>query len=161
MVHVEVTKQMTCMGISYCTNKKFFVKIYIHVFGLVSSNKLVAVLLDKERWGHQDLKGVREYPEHMGHLEFLVPRGQWGRWVCVEAPACLGLKGNREPRAHQQEGPPTFAGGGQSAPVTRELSWSTLEELEGLAGITKEELLTTSACQMIQITSSTKVEFKA
>ena len=119
------------------------------------------MLLVKERWGHQDLRGVREYPEHKGRPEFLVPRGQWGRRVCVETPACLGLKANREPRAHQQEGPPTFAGGGQSVPVTRELSWSTLEELEGLAGITKEELLTTSACQMIQITSSTRVEFKA
>ena len=79
----------------------------------------------------------------------------------METPACLGLKGNREPRVHQQEGPPTFAGGGQSAPVTRELSSSTLEELEGLTVYTQEELLTTSACQMIQITSSTRVEFKA
>ena len=72
----------------------------------------------------------------------------------------MGGMGNREPRAHQQEGPPTFAGGRQSAPVTRELNWSTLEELEGLTVYTQEELLTTSACQMIQITSSTRVEFK-
>ena len=79
----------------------------------------------------------------------------------MEIPACLGLKANREPRAHQQEGPPTFAGGGQTAPVARELSSSTLEELEGLTVYTQEELLTTSACQMIQITSSTRVEFKA
>ena len=113
--------------------------------------------LDKERWGHQDLRGKREYLEHRGYLEVLVTGDQKGRRVCVETPACPGLKGNREPRAHQQEGPPTFAGGGQSAPVARELSWSTLEELEGPSMV---EDLTTSACQMIQTTSSTRVEFK-
>ena len=30
MVHVEVTKQLTCMGISYCTNKHFCITINIH-----------------------------------------------------------------------------------------------------------------------------------
>ena len=38
----------------------------------------------------------------------------------------------KEHRAHQQEGQSTLAGGGPPVPVTRELNWSTREELEGL-----------------------------
>ena len=72
----------------------------------------------------------------------------------------LGSKDNKEPKDHQQEGPPTFAGEGQ--PVhAMELSYSTLEEQEGLTLATVEEQPTISVCQMIQIISNTRVEFKA
>ena len=53
-----------------------------------------------------------------------------------------------------------FAGGGLFVPVTRELSWCTLGELEGVAGITKEEVPTISACQMILTTCSMLVGSK-
>ena len=100
----------------------------------------------KGRWDHKDL---REPKDHKARLEFLVPVGQWGTKVIVETLVCLGLKGNGEPRAHQQEGQCTSAGGGSPVPVTRELNSSTLEELQGVAILTKEEEQTISVCQMI------------
>ena len=118
--------------------------------------------LDKrDRWAHRDLGGHKEFQEWRGQEEYLVSGGQWERRECVETPDCLGLKDNGEPRDHQQEGPPTFAGEGQPVQVAMELSYSTLEEQEELTINTVEEQPTISVCQMIQIISNTRVEFKA
>ena len=54
-----------------------------------------------------------------------------------------------------------FAGGGLFVPVTRELSWCTLGELEGVTIIIKEEVPTISACQMTLIFCSIQVVHKA
>ena len=80
--------------------------------------------------------------------------------MIVETTVSLDLKGNREPRAHQQEGQCTSAGGGPPVPVTRELNSSTLEELQGVAMIPKEEEQTISVCQMILNTCNMAMEFK-
>ena len=80
--------------------------------------------------------------------------------MIVETLVCLGLKGNGEPRAHQQEGQCTSAGGGPPVPVARELNSSTLEELQGVAMITKEEEQTISVCQMTLNTCNMAVEVK-
>ena len=61
---------------------------------------------------------------------------QWGKKVIVETQVCLYIK---EPRAHQQEGQSTLAGGGPPVPVARELNCCTQEELEGLPGTRKVE----------------------
>ena len=53
-----------------------------------------------------------------------------------------------------------FAGGGPLVPLTRELNYCTLEELEGIIGFTKEEVLTISVCRTILITCSMTVEFR-
>ena len=81
--------------------------------------------------------------------------------MIVETLVCLGLKGNGEPRAHQQEGQCTSAGGGPPVPVTRELNSSTLEELVGHIAITKAEQQTIFVCLMIQITSFIGVKLTA
>ena len=111
----------------------------------------------KGRWDHKD-RG--ELQDHKARLEFLVPVGQWGTKVIMETLVCLGLKGNGEPRAHQQEGQCTSAGGTPPVPVTRELNSSTLEELQGIAMITKEEEQTISVCQMTLNTCNTAMGFK-
>ena len=125
----------------------------------------------------QDRKGIRETQEHKeslfvekkereelldprGQLEYLVHRGQWEKKDCKGPLACLGLKVNEELRAHQQEGQSTLAGGGPPVPVVRELNWSTREELEGVGGVRLVELLTISACQMIQTTCCLPVEIR-
>ena len=80
--------------------------------------------------------------------------------MIVETLVCLDLKGNGEPRAHQQEGQCTSAGGGPPVPVARELNSSTLEELQGVTIITKEEEQTISVCQMTLNTCNMAMEFK-
>ena len=52
----------------------------------------------------------------------------------------------------------THAGGGPRVRVDREQSWSTVEELEGVTMATKEELLTTSACQTTHSTPAMHLE---
>ena len=89
------------------------------------------------KWDHEDRRERGELQDHKARLEFLVPGGQWETKVIVETLVCLDLKGNGEPRAHQQEGQCTSAGGTPPVPVTRELNSSTLEELQGVAMITK------------------------
>ena len=51
-----------------------------------------------------------------------------------------------------------YDGGGPLVPLTKELNYYTLEELEGVCGIIKEEALTISVCQMTLITCSMPVE---
>ena len=58
----------------------------------------------KGRTDHEDRRERGALQDHKAWLEFLVPVGQWGTKVIVETLVCLGLKGNGEPRAHQQEG---------------------------------------------------------
>ena len=112
------------------------------------------------RWGHEDHRQRRELQDNKARLEFPVPVGQWGKKVIVETLVCLGLKGYREPRAHQQEGQCTSAGGGPPVPVTRELNSSTLEELQGVSIIPKEEEQTISVCQMSLNTCNMAMGFK-
>ena len=76
----------------------------------------------QERWDHQERKGTRGSMECRDLLGFLVPVDQLVRKVCVETPACKGLKENRESRVHHQEESPTLTGVGQPAPLARELS---------------------------------------
>ena len=111
----------------------------------------VGRLETKERWGHRESK---EYQGLRDQLEYLAPRGQWEKKVIVGTQVCLDLK---EPRAHQQEGQSTLAGGGPPVPVARELNCCTQEELEGLA-ILKVEQPTFCACQMILSTHDMAVE---
>ena len=119
-------------------------------------------------WGQRVLLDdveQRETEERWGHKEFLAPRGkmekkvkkesQWGKKVIVETQVCLDLK---EPRAHQQEGQSTLAGGGPPVSVARELNCCTQEELEGLSGTRKVEQPTFCACQMILSTHDMAVE---
>ena len=114
------------------------------------------VLLDyvgrKETWGERE---EMEYLDPRDQLEYLAPRGQWEKKVIVGTQVCLDLK---EPRAHQQEGQSTLAGGGPPVPVARELNCCTQEELEGLAGTIKVEQPTFCACQMILSTHDMAVE---
>ena len=114
----------------------------------------------KESWDYQDHRETREYLDSRAHLEFLAPRGQWGRKVIVETPACLDLKDHRKPRAHQQEGQCMSAGGGPPVPLAREHNWSTLAELEGVSITTMVEQQTISVCQTTLNTCSIRVEFK-
>ena len=106
----------------------------------------------EERWGHKE---PREYQDPRDQLEYLAPRGQWGKKVIVETQVCLDLK---EPRAHQQEGQSTLAGGGPPVPVARELNCCTQEELQGLHVDIKVEQPTFCACQMILSTHDMAVE---
>ena len=75
--------------------------------------------------------------------------------MIVGTQVCLDLK---EPRAHQQEGQCTLAGGGPPVPVARELNCCTQEELEGLVSHIKVEQPTFCVCQMILSTYDMAVE---
>ena len=120
----------------------------------------------EENWGHLDHRERGEYQEHGDHREYLAPREYLASRelletkVIVETLACQDFKENRESRAHQQEEQCMFAGGGPLVPLTRELNYCTLEELEGVIIITKEEVLTISVCHRILITCSMTVEFR-
>ena len=59
-----------------------------------------------------------------------------------------------------QEEPRTFAGGGQPVPVPRTLNWSTQEELEELAMITREGQLIICVYLMILTTCNTELELR-
>ena len=61
---------------------------------------------------------------------------------------------------HPQEEPRTFAGGGQPVPVPRTLNWSTQEELEEHAMITREGQLIICVYLMILTTCNTKLELR-
>ena len=78
----------------------------------------------------------------------------------METQVCEEVKESQDCRVHQQEEQSTLAGAEPPAPLTRELHSSTLEELEGHLGSTKEEQQTISVYQMIQTISSTRVECK-
>ena len=114
----------------------------------------------EENWDHLDHRERGGYQEHRDHREYLAPRGLLETKVIMETLACQDLKENRESRAHQQEEQCMFAGGGPLVPLTRELNYCTLEELEGIIGFTKEEVLTISVCRTILITCSMTVEFR-
>ena len=120
----------------------------------------------EENWDHLDHRergGYQEHGDHREYLafrEYLAPRGLLETKVIMETLVCQDLKENRESRAHQQEEQCMFAGGGPLVPLTRELNYYTLEELEGVIGFTKEEVLTISVCQIIPITFSMRVEFR-
>ena len=103
------------------------------------------------RWVHQ---GHRERGEWQVHV------GQLGKKVCMETQVCKGFKERQDCRVHQQEEQSTLAGAVPPAPLTRELHSSTLAELEGRVGTTKEEQQTISVYQMILTISSTRVECK-
>ena len=79
----------------------------------------------EERLGPEDCQETNEREDPQGLLEYLVPRGQWGRRVggqwgrrAVLGPlVCLGLRGNMVHRDQQQEeGQSTLAGGGPPVP---------------------------------------------
>ena len=120
----------------------------------------------EENWGHLDHRERGGYQEHGDHREYLAPRGLLETKVIVEIKvimetlACQDLKENRESRAHQQEEQCMFAGGGPLVPLTRELNYCTLEELEGIIFFIKEVVLIISVCQIILITCSMTVEFR-
>ena len=116
---------------------------YLAPRGLLETKVIVETL------ACQDLKENREY---------LAPRGLLETKAIVETLAWQDLKENRESRAHQQEEQCMFAGGGPLVPLTRELNYYTLEELEGVIIIIKEEVLTISVCHRILITCSIPVE---
>ena len=68
-----------------------------------------------------------------GHLEFLVPRGQWVTRVVVGSLVCVVFEEKKEHRDHQQkyiEERSTLAGGGLTVPVTSKPNLYILEELE-------------------------------
>ena len=103
------------------------------------------------RWVHQEHRERGVWQVHVGQL---------GRRVCMETKVCEELKERQDCRIHQQEEQSTLAGAVPPAPLTRELHSSTLEELEGCVGTTKEEQQTICVYQMIQTISSTRVECK-
>ena len=98
--------------------------------------------------------------EHRERGEWQVHVGQLGRRVCMETQVCKEVKERQDCRAHQQEEQSTLAGAVPPAPLTRELHSSTLAELEGRIGTTKEEQQTICVYQMILTISSTRVECK-
>ena len=100
------------------------------------------------------------YQERRERWEWQVHVGQLGRRVCMEIQVCEDLKERQDCRVHQQEEQSTLAGAVPPAPLTRELHSSTLEELEGRVGTTKEEQQTICVYQMILTISSTRVECK-
>ena len=75
-----------------------------------------------------------------------------------EIPVCQDQKVHQETQETVEQS--TRAGGGPLAPVSREQSWSTVEELEGAGTITKEGLPTISACQLTQTTLTIHLEYK-
>ena len=114
----------------------------------------------EENWGHLDHRERGGYQEHRDHREYLAPRGLLETKVIVEVKVIMETLAFQDFRAHQQEEQCMFAGGGPLVPLTRELNYYTLEELEEAIGIIKEEGLTISECQMILITCSMLVEFR-
>ena len=100
------------------------------------------------------------YQDHKDHREYLVPREQLVKKVIVETQVYKDHKENKESRVHQQEGQYMYDGGGPLVPLTKELNYYTLEELEGVCGIIKELVLTISVCQMTLIICSMTVEYR-
>ena len=99
------------------------------------------------RWAHQDLqetKVIQGFKELSVLVDWLL------RKVHVETLVCVGLRENGGHRARPQEESPILAGVGQSAPLTRAPSLSTMEELEHLNDTTREEQPTICACLMTQ-----------
>ena len=99
------------------------------------------------RWAHQDLqetKVIQGFKELSVLVDWLL------RKVHVETLVCVGLRENGGHRARPQEESPILAGVGQSAPLTKAPSLSTLEELEHLNETTREEQPTIFACLMTQ-----------
>ena len=92
------------------------------------------------RWVHQEHRERGEWQVHVGQL---------GRRVCMETQVCEEFKERQVCRVHQQEEQSTLAGAEPLAPLTRELHSSTLAELEGHLGSTKEEQQTICVFQMI------------
>ena len=78
------------------------------------------------------------------------PRGLVGEKGARGDPGLRGLRENGGHRARPQEESPILAGVGQSAPLTKAPSLSTLEELEHLNETTREEQPTICACLMTQ-----------
>ena len=112
-----------------------------------------------------EMEGMRKRVRwvHQGHTErgeWQVHVGQLGRRVCMETQVCKEFRERQDCRVHQQEEQSTLAGAVSPAPLTWELHSSTLEELEGHAGTTKEGQQTISVYQMILTISSTRVECK-
>ena len=97
------------------------------------------------RWAHQDLQETKVI---QGFKELSVLVDRLVRKVHVETLVCVGLRENGGHRARPQEESPILAGVGQSAPLTKAPSLSTLEELEHLKNPTREEQLTICACLM-------------
>ena len=106
----------------------------------------------RERGGYQDHRERGGYQDHLDHREYLVSRGLLERKVIVETLACQDLKEN------QEEGQCMFAGGGPLVPLTRELNYYTLEELEGVIIIKREEVPTIFVYQIILNICSIPVE---
>ena len=114
----------------------------------------------EENWDQLDHRERGGYQEHRDHREYLAPRGLLETKVIVEIKVITETLACQDLRAHQQEEQCMFAGGGPLVPLTRELNYCTLEELEGVTIIIKEEVLTISVCHRILITCSMLVEFK-
>ena len=113
-----------------------------------------------------EMEGMRKrgrwvQQEHRERGEWQVHMGQLGRRVCMEIQVCEEVKESQDCRVHQEEEEQsTLAGAVPPAPLTRGLHSSTLAELEGRVGTTKEEQQTICVYQMIQTISSTRVECK-
>ena len=95
-------------------------------------------------------------------LVYQVPLGSEGRKVMLALKVYQALLGNEGRRAFKVLVVllvpvvvewSTPGGEGQLAQTHQELNWSMKEELLGVIGITKEEELTTSACQKPQTTT--------
>ena len=103
------------------------------------------------RDGRDSEKGEVGPPGTQGEMGVAGTRGPVG------THGDAGLQG--EPGLQQEE-QSTLAGAVPPAPLTRELHSSTLAELQGHIGTTKEEEQTICVYQMILTISSTRVECK-
>ena len=106
-------------------------------------------------------QGVKGIPGTQGPPGISDPQGPVGEMGLPGDPGLTGPQGEQGAQGPPTGGATYIRWGRTVCPVARELSWSTLEELEGLNMVTKEELLTISACQMIQTTFNILVVLRA
>ena len=103
MVHVEVTKQLTCMGISYCTNKHFCITINIHTSLWLSNFQQISCSAPGQgEMGPPGSQGGKGIPGQQGPPGIPGPQGP------VEETALRGDPGLPGPQGEQgAQGPPT------------------------------------------------------
>ena len=103
MVHVEVTKQLTCMGISYCTNNHFCITIIIHTcLWLCNFQQISCSALGQGEMGLPGPQGGKGIPGTQGPPGISGPRGPVGETGLRGDPGLPGPQGEQ-----QAQGPPT------------------------------------------------------
>ena len=77
---------------------------------------------EMEGMGTREQRGPLERRGSKGRSEILVLGDRMGSKECKETQAQLDIKDQQGSEVYQEEGPPTFAGVGQPAPLARGLS---------------------------------------